>query len=138
MPELILTTHLIAMSVALGGRLIFIALLSRTEKDGLNERLDELQAIQPIVRYADFGLIAALLTGSLLFIFSGYSLISAPWTLKLKLVTLVLLVIDIGAFHIAQSRINQHYDKQMLPALKRLNSLAVVLLTAMVLFAVLR
>lgn len=137
MTELILTVHLIAMAIALGGRLIFIPILKQTVKAGLNERLDELQSSQPILRYADLGLLLALVSGLVLFFLSGFSLVGAPWSFKLKLVTLVLLIIDIGAFHIALSRINQHYDKQMVPAIERLNTLAVVLLSTMVLFAVL-
>ncbi|EAR10166.1 hypothetical protein [Reinekea blandensis] len=133
----LLSLHLVALSAALGGRLIFIAVLHQTQTNGLNERLDELQPVLPIVRYADFGLIAALLTGTTLFLLSDYSLTSAPWAFKLKLVALLLLIVDIGAFHIAQARINQHYDKQMLPALSRLNNLAVVLMSTMVLFSVL-
>ena len=46
-----------------------------------------------------------------------------------------LLIIAIGAFHIAQMRVVNHYDVQMLPVLKRLNIITVALLSGMVFFA---
>lgn len=137
MTSVLVVIHIIAMSVALGGRIVFIPSLNRTIRTGLNERLDELLDIIPIPRYADMGLIAALITGILLFLVSGYSLTDSPWSFKLKLVALLLLLLDVGAFHIAQSRITQHYDAQMVPAIQRLNNLAVILMSAMVLFAIL-
>jgi uncharacterized membrane protein len=135
MVNLIVTFHLIAMAAALGGRLIYIPLMNQRVRDGLNERLDELQDVFMISRWADVGLIVSFITGMTLFLMQGISLGESHWSFKLKLVTLLLLVTDIGAFHVAAMRVTNHYDAQMIPALKRLNTLAVLLMSCMVLFA---
>jgi hypothetical protein len=110
-------------------------MLKKLINDGLNERLDSLQELLAIPRLSDMALILAIATGMSLFLFSGVSLTDTHWSFKLKLVTLLLLITDIGAFHLAQMRVVNHYDSQMIPALKRLNTLAVILMSCMVLFA---
>jgi uncharacterized membrane protein len=136
MINIIVTIHLIAIATALGGRIVFTPVLNRALEEGLNERLDQLKDVLGIARIADLGLIVGLLTGTILFFMQGIGFTDTHWAFKLKLVTLLLLVTDIGAFHVAQMRVINHFDAQMVPALKRLNSLAVVLMSCMVLFAV--
>jgi uncharacterized membrane protein len=135
MLNIIVTFHLIAIATALGGRIVFIPVLNRALEDGLNERLDQLKDVLGIARIADLGLILSLLTGAILFFVQGVGFTDTHWAFKLKLVTLLLLITDIGAFHVAQMRVINHFDAQMVPALKRLNTLAVVLMCCMVLFA---
>lgn len=135
MVNLIVTLHIIALAAALGGRLIFIPLMAERLREGLNERLDELRDIFLISRWADIGLVVSFITGMALFLMQGITMGDSHWSFKLKLVTLLLLVTDIGAFHVAAMRVTNHYDAQMVPALKRLNTLAVLLMSCMVLFA---
>jgi len=135
MISVILTIHIIAISIALGGRIIFIPTLQRAIKEGFNERLDEFESVISISRLSDIGLMVAVLAGGFLFLLQGISLTETHWSFKLKLISIGLLLIDIGAFHIAQMRIINHFDVQMIPALKRLNLLAVILLSCMVFFA---
>jgi len=127
--------HLIAISVALGGRIILIPLISKSVKDGLNERLDGIEDSLFIARMTDYALILAFVTGITMFFLSDLSLTQTHWAFKLKLITALLLVTDIGAFHLAKMRVVNHYDVQMIPAIKRLNIIAVSLMSCMVLFA---
>ena len=136
MLNIIVTLHLIAIATALGGRIVFIPVLTRALEEGLNERLDQLKDVLSIARIADLALIVGLLSGAILFFMQGVSFTDTHWAFKLKLVTFLLLITDIGAFHVAKMRVINHFDAQMVPALKRLNSLAVVLMSCMVLFAV--
>ncbi len=135
MHNVLLAAHIIAICVALGGRILFIPLFSQRAEKGFNERLDELQEILTLSRIADLGLTLAIALGIALFLMQGVPLNETTWSFKLKLVTTVLLLTNIGAFHVAQMRVINHYDSQMVPALKRLNTLAVVLMCCMVLFA---
>jgi len=127
--------HLIAISVALGGRIILIPLISKSVKDGLNERLDGIEDSLFIARMTDYALILAFVTGITMFFLSDLSLTQTHWAFKLKLIPALLLVTDIGAFHLAKMRVVNHYDVQMIPAIKRLNIIAVSLMSCMVLFA---
>lgn len=135
MITLVVALHLIFMSVALGGRVIFIPLINSLTSKDLNERLEGVPELLTITTLADFALIGSLLTGLLLFVLSGVGLLDSDWSLKLKMVTFCLVFIAIGAFHIAKARIVHHYDRQMIPAIKRLNLIAVSLMSVMVLFA---
>lgn len=135
MITLVVALHLIFMSVALGGRVIFITLINSLTSKDLNERLEGVPELLTITTLADFALIGSLLTGLLLFVLSGVGLLDSDWSLKLKMVTFCLVFIAIGAFHIAKARIVHHYDRQMIPAIKRLNLIAVSLMSVMVLFA---
>ena len=135
MLSLLTTFHILTFATVLGGRTLLVPLLKKTIANGTNERLDELQDTISIARYSDFALIFAILSGLLLFFSHGISLTETHWSFKLKLVVFGLLIIDVGAYHIAQARIVNHYDSQMLPALQRLNFLAVLLMSGMVFFA---
>ena len=135
MNYILLSMHLIAISVALGGRIILIPLISKSVKDGLNERLDGIEDSLFIARMTDYALILAFVTGITMFFLSDLSLTQTHWAFKLKLIPALLLVTDIGAFHLAKMRVVNHYDVQMIPAIKRLNIIAVSLMSCMVLFA---
>ena len=135
MNYILLTIHLIAVAVALGGRIIFIPILNKRVKDGLNERLEGIDEVLLLVRIADIGLIIAFICGLAMYLLSGISLTETHWAFKLKLVTVLLLLTDIGAYHLAKMRVLNHYDAQMIPAIKRLNAIAVILLCCIVLFA---
>ena len=135
MYSILLTSHIVFISIALGGRILFIPLLNERIAQGFNERLDQLHDILKLTKYADIALILSAISGIILFVIGGTPITHMHWSFKLKLVTLALLVTDIGAFHLAQMRVTNHYDSQMVPALKRLNSLAVILMCCMVLFA---
>jgi len=135
MIAIVVTLHLIAMALALGGRIIFAVLLQKALVGGMNTKLEQLQSPLAIAKLADLGLMLALLTGFLLFFLQAISLSDSQWSFKFKVVLIALLVIAIGAFHIAQMRVVNHYDVQMVPALKHLNLIAVLLLSGMVFFA---
>lgn len=135
MTNIVVTLHLVAMALALGGRLIFAVLLQHSMAGSVAGKLGQLQTPLTIVKLADWGLLMALLSGLLLFFLQNLSVSVSPWSFKLKVVLAALLIIAIGAFHIAQMRVVNHYDVQMLPALKRLNIIAVSLLSGMVFFA---
>jgi hypothetical protein len=135
MVSILVTLHLIAMAAALGGRIVFIPVLNRALEDGVNERLDELKDVLSIARISDIGLLLVLITGVTLFFMQGIGFTDTHWAFKLKVVSFLLLFTDIGAFHVAQMRVINHFDSQMIPALKRLNTLAVVLMSCMVMFA---
>lgn len=135
MITLVVALHLLFMSVALGGRIIFIPLINGVTSKELNERLEGVPELLTITTLADIALIGSLLTGLSLLYLSGVGLLDADWSLKLKMVTFCLVFIAIGAFHIAKARIVHHYDRQMIATIKRLNVIAVLLLSVMVLFA---
>ena len=135
MTSIVITLHLVAMALALGGRLIFAVLLQHSLAGSVAGKLEQLQTPLTIVKLADWGLLMALLSGLLLFFLQNLSVSVSPWSFKLKVVLAALLIIAIGAFHIAQMRVVNHYDVQMLPVLKRLNIITVALLSGMVFFA---
>jgi len=135
MIAIVVTLHLIAMALALGGRIIFAVLLQKALVGSMNTKLEQLQSPLAIAKLADLGLMLALLTGFLLFFLQAISLSDSQWSFKFKVVLIALLFIAIGAFHIAQMRVVNHYDVQMVPALKHLNLIAVLLLSGMVFFA---
>jgi hypothetical protein len=135
MTSIVITLHLVAMALALGGRLIFAVLLQHSMAGCVAGKLEQLQTPLTIVKLADWGLLMALLSGLLLFFLQNLSVSVSPWSFKLKVVLAALLIIAIGAFHIAQMRVVNHYDVQMLPVLKRLNIITVALLSGMVFFA---
>lgn len=136
MISLLISVHLAAFAVGLGGRVIFIPVLRLTLNEGINERLDELDMPLQLSKWSDYGLAVSIISGIALFVLNGIPVLDSHWAFKLKLVALLLLVVDVGAFHIAKMRIRNHYDTQMIPAVKRLNSLAVILMLSMVFFAV--
>jgi hypothetical protein len=135
MTSIVITLHLVAMALALGGRLIFAVRLQHSMAGSVAGKLEQLQTPLTIVKLADWGLLMALLSGLLLFFLRNLSVSVSPWSFKLKVVLAALLIIAIGAFHIAQMRVVNHYDVQMLPVLKRLNIITVALLSGMVFFA---
>jgi hypothetical protein len=135
MINIIITLHLVAMALALGGRLIFSVLLKNSMAGSVTGKLEQLQTPLAIVKLADWGLLMTLLSGLLLFFLQSLTVSASPWSFKLKVVLVALLIIAIGGFHIAQMRVVNHYDVQMLPVLQRLNIIAVALLSGMVFFA---
>lgn len=135
MITLLVALHLVFMAVSLGGRVIFIPMIHEVTRQELNERLDGVPELLLITKYSDFALIGSFLSGVSLFFLTGVSLIDSAWSMKLKMVTFCLVFIAIGAFHIAKARIVHHFDRQMIPAVKRSNLIAVLLLSVMVLFA---
>jgi hypothetical protein len=131
----LLTIHLIAFAIALGGRILFIPTLSKSLREELSDRLEGVFDSLEITKWADLALLASLITGILILMLLDQPVASLHWALKVKLILVFLLFIDLGAFYLAQSRIINHYDKQMIPAISRLNRLAVIFMCCMVFFA---
>lgn len=133
---LLVALHILGIATCLGPRIVFIPLFNAAISSGTNERLDSVKVPLQMAQLADYGFVVAIITGALLFLQKDISLTQAHWAFKLKFVLFFLLLTNIGAFHIAKARVLNQYDSQMLPALQRLNSLAVTLMCCMVLFTV--
>lgn len=135
MVEIIVTVHLISFAVALGGRIIFIPILHKLRSNTLSDRLEDVIESLVFTKWADMALLGSLITGIILISLTGQPLIELHWALKLKLILVFLLIVDIAAFYLAQARVQNHYDKHMIPIISRLNRLAVLLMCCMVFFA---
>jgi hypothetical protein len=135
MTELIVTIHLIFFAIALGGRILFIPILRTLHRNDLNDRLEGIIDSLKFTKWADAALLCSMITGITLIWLKGQPLIDLHWALKLKLIFVFLLIVDLAAFYLAQVRIQNYYDKHMIPVISRLNGLAVLLMCCMVFFA---
>lgn len=132
MRAMVAAIHVITLAIALSDRIISVPVLSRTRYTGLSERLVEFHKVLTLARCANVGLTATRITGTLRSFASGYLLLFAPWSFRLKRVKRLRLGIDTAAFCVARARVTGHCNIQRVPALQRFNTLAVVLMLAVI------